>query len=108
MARKIIKLQTRALFAIMNGGIDIPENIMGAGFAGLAAVGVKALGNVSVEVAEPLLSELLECVQIMPDPNKPEVTRNLIDDDFEEVLTIFKLQKEVIQLHVDFSIPADK
>jgi hypothetical protein len=28
--------------------------------------------------------------------------RSLIDDDIEEVATIFKLQKEVLALHVDF------
>jgi hypothetical protein len=53
-------------------------------------------------VAEPLLDELLTCVEFMPDPARPEVVRSLIDDDIEEVATIFKLQKEVLALHVDF------
>jgi hypothetical protein len=42
----------------------------------------------------------------MPDPGRPEVTRGLIDDDMEEVKTIFMLQKEVLGLHVEFFIPA--
>ena len=101
-ARQGHQWATRALFAVMNGGVEIPDNILSAGFAGIAAIGVKALGRVSIDVAEPLLNELLACVVIMPDPAKPEVTRTLIDDDLEEVATIFKLQKEVLTLHVNF------
>lgn len=96
---------TRALFGAMNGGIDIPDNILSAGFAGLATMLVKSLGKMSVYVAQPLLDELLDCVKVMPDPSKPNVVRALIDDDTEEVKTIFILQKEALALHVDFSIP---
>lgn len=95
---------TRALFAVMNGGVEIPDNIASAGFAGIAAIGIKALGHVAVDVAEPLLNELMQCVEVIPDPGKPEVTRSLIDDDIEEVATIFLLQKEVLALHVNFSM----
>lgn len=101
-ARKGHQWATRALFAVMNAGVEIPDNIASSGFAGIAAVGIKALGRVPAEMAEPLLDELLGCVEIMPDPARPEVTRGLIDDDLEEVATIFKLQKEVLALHVDF------
>ena len=93
---------TRALFAVMNGGVDLGDGLIGAGFAGLAAVGIKALGNISVNVGAPLMDELFSCVVIMPDPSKPQVTRPLIDDDTEEVATLFLLQKEVLGLHIDF------
>jgi hypothetical protein len=107
-ARRGHQWATRALFAVMNGGVEIPDNIMSAGLAGLAAIGVQALGQVSIDVAEPLLDELLDCVEIMPDPGKPEVTRALIDDDLEEIATIFKLQKEVLALHINFSTTVAK
>lgn len=97
---------TRALFAVMNGGVDIPQDIMQAGFAGIAAIGVKALGNVHLDVAQPLLDELFACVQALPDPSKPNIVRSLVESDAEEVSTLFKLQMEVLALHVDFSIPA--
>lgn len=93
---------TRALFGAMNGGVDIPDNILSAGFAGLATVLLRSLGKMSVYVAQPLLDELLDCVKVMPDPSKPNVVRALIDDDTEEVKTIFMLQKEVLSLHMDF------
>ena len=101
-ARRGHQCATRALFGIMNAGVEIPDNIMSAGFAGVAAIGIKALGKLSIDVAEPLLEELLDCVVIMPDVKKPEVTRALIDDDLEEIATIFRLQKEVLSLHIDF------
>lgn len=107
-ARRGHQWATRALFGVMNAGVEIPDNIMSAGFAGVAAIGIKALGQLSVDVAEPLLNELLECVVIMPDPSKPEVTRELIDDDLEEIVTIFKLQKEALALHINFSTTAVK
>ena len=93
---------TRALFAMMNGGVEIPDNLMTSGFAGIAAIGIKALGRVPSAIAEPLLDELLGCVEIMPDASHPEVVRSLVDSDIDEVMTFFKLQKEVLALHVDF------
>jgi hypothetical protein len=48
------------------------------------------------------MDELMECVQILPNPERPEIVRQLIDEDIEEVLTIFKLQKEVLMLHLGF------
>jgi hypothetical protein len=107
-ARQAHSWATQAIFAIMNAGVDVPENIAEMGMAGLAAVGVKALGGIPHHVAQPLLDELFECIQIMPDKNRPEVVRCLIDDDTEEVMTLFKLQKEAIGLHVNFSMPEGK
>lgn len=92
---------TRALFGAMNGGVVIPDGIQNAGLAGLATLLLSSLGKIPAYVGEPLLNELLDCVQIMPDSNKPAVTRAIIDDDIEEVATIFKLQKEVLSLHIE-------
>jgi hypothetical protein len=105
-ARRGHQWATRALFGVANAGAEIPDNVLSAGFAGIAAIGIKALGKLPVSVAEPLLDELLDCVQVMPDPDRANVVRALIDDDTEEVLTLFKLQREVLALHVNFSIPA--
>lgn len=96
---------TRALFGIMNGGIDVPDDLLSSGFAGLAQIGIKALGNLRPEIGVPLLDELLACVQVMPDPSVPSRLRSDWDADVEEVSTIFKLQFEVLKLHMDFSMP---
>jgi hypothetical protein len=89
----------RALFALMNAGVDIPENIAEAGLAGLMAMGVKAITKLPFEMAKPLLDKMMECVQIQPSPT---VIRPLISDDIEEVSTMFKLRKEIWNLHTDF------
>ena len=72
------------------------------GMAGMAEVGIKALSGLKWEVAEPLLAEMWQCVQIMPDPSKPHVVRNLIEEDIEEISTRVKLRAEVWKLHTGF------
>lgn len=93
----------RALFALMNSGVTIPDNIASTGLAGIAALGIKALGRLPFELAEPLLDEMFECVKIMPNP---EVTRALIEDDIEEMKTRIQLRKEIFNLHTSFFITA--
>ena len=112
-ARPAHKWATRALFAVMNAGLEVPDEYKDAGFAGLAAVVssgdtqllamfIRTLGKLDVAVAMPLLDELLDCVEIIPDPSNPNVKRKMWDEDIEEVSTIFALQKEVLVLHMGF------
>ena len=68
----------------------------------MAEVGIKALAGLKWEVAEPLLQEMWDCVQIMPDPTKPHVVRKLIEEDIEEIATRVKLRAEVWKLHTGF------
>lgn len=89
----------RALFALMGAGVEIPDNIAEAGLAGVAAMGIKALTKLSYDAAKPLLDKMLECIQIQPSPS---VTRALIDGDIEEVSTMIKLRKEILNLHLSF------
>lgn len=93
----------RVLLALMASNVEVPESI-GAelGMAALAEMGLKSLSGLKFEIAEPLLAEMLTCVQIIPDPSKTHVVRPLIEDDIEEVMTRFKLRMEVFKLHTDF------
>ena len=92
----------RALLALMAGGVEVPDGFERMGMAGMAEVGIRALAGRKWEVAEPLLAEMWECVQIMPDPSKPHVVRALIEQDIEEVATRLKLRGEVWKLHTGF------
>ena len=92
----------RALLALMAGGVEVPDGFERMGMAGMAEVGIRALTGLKWEVAEPLLAEMWECVQIMPDPSKPHVVRALIEQDIEEVATRLKLRGEVWKLHTGF------
>lgn len=90
----------RALFALMNAGVEIPDNIAQAGLAGLASVGLKALQTLSFEQAKPLFDKMMECVEV--DMGRAG-TRRLTEDDIEEVTTRLLLRREIVALHLDFS-----
>jgi hypothetical protein len=93
----------RALFALMNAGVEVPDDIVSAGLAGMAALGLKALTKLSFEAAKPLFDKMMECVKIK---TSASVERALIEDDIEEVQTRFQLRKEVLTLHMGFSMAA--
>lgn len=92
----------RAILALMEGGVDLPAGFERAGLAGIAEIGLRALSHLRWEVAEPLLAEMWDCVQYMPDPSKSHVVRDLIESDIEEVMTRIKIRAEIWKLHTDF------
>lgn len=103
---------TRALLALARSGIDLPENIAGAGWAGIAMLGFQALSKMDFADVQPLLDEMWACVSIRPDQRQPEVIRPLMwagpdgeGADIEEISTMIKLRTEVFTLHTGFSIP---
>jgi hypothetical protein len=103
-ALKAERWATRALLALLKSNVDIPEDIAQAGMAGVAAVGLRAFGGIDFSHAEPLLAEMLACVQIIPDASRPMVKRALVEDDIEEVTTLLRLREEVLSLHTGFSL----
>lgn len=98
------KWATRAFLALTRSGVEIPEDIRAAGMAGIAALGFHMLGGLRFEDVEPLMDEMMGCVQIIPDP-KVSLPRKLVESDIEEVKTRFKLRVEVFTLHTSFSWP---
>ena len=105
-AMRAEKWATRAILALTRSGIDIPEDIAKQGLAAVAAMGVHALAGVQFAEAEPLLDEMMQCVQIVPMPARPEVKRALIEDDIEEITTLVTLRREILALHMGFLPPA--
>ena len=93
----------KAFLAAAKGGITLPDSAAESGFAGIAQAGFAMLANMSPELAFDLLDEMMACVQIQPNPAKPEVVRGLVSDDIVEVITRLQLRKAVFDLHVDFS-----
>lgn len=100
------KWAARALMAAANAGIDIPPEVIKMGAGAALAIGLRALLSMSFADAEPLLDEMLQCVEIVPDPKRPEVVRSLDEEDVEEVATLLLLRSEVIEIHTGFSIAA--
>ena len=95
----------RALLALTAAGAEVPDDIEGAGMAGLAVMGVQALAGLKHADVKPLLDEMFACVQICPDRQNPNVVRPLVEDDIEEVATRLTLRKAILELHVGFSLP---
>lgn len=104
------KWAIRALLALMAGNPDIPDNIASLGLAGLAMIGIQALGGLDPLVAEPLLDEMMACVTFRPDPSKEFIRPLVVDgvnDDIEDVKTLLLLRKKILELHVEFFTDAD-
>jgi hypothetical protein len=103
-ARAAEKWASRALMAAVRAGADIPDEIAGAGMAGVAAMGIRAFLGMRWDDAEPLLDEMMTCVQIVTDPGRSPFRRDVTDDDIDEVKTLLRLREEVLSLHVGFSL----
>jgi hypothetical protein len=100
------KWAMRAMLALTKSGVDVPEEVMASGWAGIAILGIKSLAGVSFGEAEPLMDEMFRCVQFIPNPANPSVIRPLIEDDIDEIATRAWLRGEVLHLHTGFSINA--
>lgn len=93
------KWAARAFLALTKSGIEVPDDVISRGMVGIVTLWIQAFSGVPWETAEPLLDEMFRCVQI----RMPQVIRDLVEDDIEEVATRVRLRKEVLKLHVDFS-----
>ena len=107
-AHKAEKWAARALFAMVKSGVQMPDEMAQAGMAGIAAMGpglLSSLGNVKWVELEPLLDEMMGCIQIAPSPALIRPLCNIEGaEDIEEVKTLVTLRKEVLELHLGFSL----
>jgi hypothetical protein len=99
----------RALIALVKGGgAEINEDIAQMGFAGFAYVGVQALTHLNDVDLVPLLDEMMGCLTYYPNTPDTRITRKFIpgrdDCDIEEISTLLFLRKEILDLHVGFSL----
>jgi hypothetical protein len=95
---------TRAMLALTHAGVEVPDDLSGAGLNGLLIFGIQSLKGLQYDDLQALMDEMMECVALMPDANKPQIVRPLVENDIEEVTTRLRLKDEVLQLHVGFSI----
>jgi hypothetical protein len=87
---------------------QLPLNLSGIGMEGIAILGINTFlrADIVPETLVPLLDELLECVQYVADPAKPDVLSKLLPGDIQEVATRMWLRGEVLSLHLNFSVGA--
>lgn len=104
----------RLLLALTRAGAMLPDGALDAGMAGLArtvgasmVVGLRAIAGLRFEDAEPLLAVMMGCVQYKP-PTAGIPPQPIFDGEgsqIEEVTTRLRLRMEVLQLHLNFSLP---
>lgn len=113
------KWANTALLAMLRGGVDVGNvnfgliaDTIGAGDAPkidpmggmleLARITIAGLGNVTETVGQELLDQLInDCVQVI---SSGGVVRQMlsIDDEIEDLKTLWMLRKESFLLHIDF------
>src|ERR1700751_4084213 len=103
------RLALRALLAISRSGVNVPPQLFDSGWAGLAAmmpylfvIGFQGLAGARWEELEPLLAEMMACVQYAPGHGHPPQAIKTGDlCQIEEVKSFLKLRKMVLELHLD-------
>lgn len=103
-ALKAERWALRALQALAASGVELPEGFSSMPLAQMANIGIRALANVPFDIAEPLLEEMMQCVEFVPNHKKPDFTLKLDiqEDTIEEISTSLLLRKETLMLHVGF------
>ena len=113
------KWANTALLAMLRGGVDVGNVNFGliadtigvgdapkidpmGGMLELARITIAGLGNVTETVGQELLDQLIDdCAQII---SSGGVVRQMlsIDDEIEDLKTLWMLRKESFLLHIDF------
>ena len=96
----------RVMLALGSANVEIPEGALQLGMAALAEIGLKKLFAIDAATVKPLLTELMECAEFVPNPQKPQVKLGypMFETQIEEVSTLLLLKWEVLKLHLDFSL----
>lgn len=106
-AMKAERWAIRVFLALARSGVDVPDDVVQSGMAGMVSLTLRSLAGVRYEDADPLLTEMMGCVTYRPDPSNPAIKdRRLVDNDIEEVMTILKLRDAILELHTGFSLAA--
>lgn len=116
---KADKWANTALLAMMRGGVDVggvnfdligntlmpsdaPKIDVSGGMLELARISIAGLGNVTETVGQSLLDQLIEdCVQVVPTGGAARSMLS-IDDEIEDLKTLWTLRKEAFIIHIDF------
>ena len=106
-AMRAEKWALRMLNAAARNGLAIPDEVAAGGMQSVAAMvavnGMQALAGIAWADMEPLLDEMMSCVQFKTSAN---IVRDVSEDasDIEEIFTRVQLRGAVLRLHVDPSL----
>lgn len=111
-AARAEKWALRLFLALKGTTAQVPETLAPYGMVAVAIRGINSFlaSDADWSKLEPLLDEMMECVQIVRDPFATDVTGSPVatpivsDDDIEEVRTRGWLRSEVLRIHTNFSL----
>lgn len=103
----------RFFIALKGTTASIPEEIAPLGMIAVAIRGLNSFLAADVDFAklEPLLNEMMTCVECIRDVNAidkmtglPVATKVVSPDDIEDITTVAWLRSEVLRVHTNFSL----
>lgn len=103
----------RLFLAVKGTNAEVPPEHAAYGIVEVARRGINAFlaSDIDFEKLEPLLDEMMACVQLVRDPSSidsatgmPVATPMTLSDDIQEVQTIGWLRSEVLRVHTNFSV----
>lgn len=103
----------RLFLAVKGTNAEVPPEYSAYGIVEVARRGINAFlaSDIDFEKLEPLLDEMMGCVQLVRDPSvidavtgMPVATPMTLSDDIQEVQTIGWLRSEVLRVHTNFSV----
>lgn len=97
----------RMMIVLKGTTAQIPEEVSQLGAIAVAIRGINSFlaADVDPDKLIDLLDQLLECVQVIRDPQQPHIATAIVSsDDIEEVVTRGWLRSEVLRLHTNFSL----
>lgn len=96
----------RALGAVARAGVDVGDlqTAYTSGIQAVMMIGIEGLLKMDDQSSESLRDEMLECVEIVPDPANAQISRPLIESDIDELSTLLTLRSEIITIHTGFSV----
>lgn len=100
----------RALLALAQSGVKLPDGALANGWAGLAGFGMTALMGAPYQQIRPLLDEMIAQAAYIHNPKHPP--QSVIPDaagngPIEEIKTFLTLQLALFKLHTGFSAVAE-
>ena len=99
-ALKAERWARHAAAAMNRSDLDAKDVIKELGMLGFYLVGFQALAGGDIDKVDVLMDEMLQQIKIVEEA----VTRPLGGDgDIEEVATLIKLRKELLELHMNFT-----
>lgn len=92
----------RAIGGMLRAGVTIPDDV-GMSAETLAYYFSVSFLKIEAGLLKELMDEMMQYVEIVPLPDKePGVSRKLLPNDINDVSTLFKLRKELLDLNAGF------